>query len=100
MALAESLEESRDARHDRREHRRSLPVSRGKYVLASHGYPWHHEPRDAIQGDHLMSIDELLNVCRLLLPVSNPSYGPSSVKAFLYQQVSTHQTCVSRITVA
>jgi hypothetical protein len=37
-------------------------------VLASPGHPWHYEPRDVIQGDHCMSIDELLHLSTLLLP--------------------------------
>jgi hypothetical protein len=36
--------------------------------LASHGHPWHHEQRDATQGDDRMSIDELLRLSSLLLP--------------------------------
>src|ERR687888_584400 len=36
-------------------------------VLASPGRPWHHGARDATQGDHWMSIDELLHLSSLLL---------------------------------
>ena len=68
MALAAQLEHLWDERHALQDQLRSEPVGSGMGVLASHGRPWHHVTRDSVQGDHLISIDDVLSGCSLLLP--------------------------------